>query len=443
MAAIHQLSSATIIPELDIFSVPPTQMAIEKCYSEKYRPLAPLRDDTKLINFYLSTAIDEYLILRSTELYLKIKLQLKNEDPKTPITSDDWKVVAPINNMLHSMINQINLYINEERVTSNLSAYAYKAYIEKRFAYSVTAKETIATSALFVNEADDLDEVNTDLSEAVRHDDSDKSTPMDIGKEIELADKLHLDLFWQDRLLLGRTNLKIEISFNDPKFYLIFPKHIIPKILVTDCYLKVTKAKVHEALVNAHNKALKIATAKYPFVHAPVKFFTITKGSYNFCVNAHQGTLPRSILLGFVSHDAYNGVYNKNPFKFNSYNANRIIVYANDAQYEYVTNFKKKHYLEALRGLHQATKQNELDTHLDIDRNTYKEGNTLFGFNLAADLSESFANVGYMNFVKTGQLRIQVNFDEPLRETINLILYLEFDKLLEITETRTPRINLE
>ena len=61
-------------------------------------------------------------------------------------------------------------------------------------------------------------------------------------------------------------------------------------------------------------------------------------------------------------------------------------------------------------------------------------GYTLFAFDLTPDLSANYA--GHWNLVKHGSLRLEVRFEKPLTETVNCIVYAEFDNVIEIDSSR-------
>jgi hypothetical protein len=67
-----------------------------------------------------------------------------------------------------------------------------------------------------------------------------------------------------------------------------------------------------------------------------------------------------------------------------------------------------------------------------ISREGYAKGNTLFGFDLTPDMSE----VGAFQLIKQGNLRVEIHFAEALTTTINVIMYAEFDNVIEIDSNR-------
>jgi hypothetical protein len=88
MNKIHHLSSITPLPELDIFSLPPTQLSIEKNFITEHKPIANLTSDSS-IEFNVNSGIDEYIQLKDTQLYMKIKVDIAKAAGH--IVEDDWK----------------------------------------------------------------------------------------------------------------------------------------------------------------------------------------------------------------------------------------------------------------------------------------------------------------------------------------------------------------
>ena len=69
---------------------------------------------------------------------------------------------------------------------------------------------------------------------------------------------------------------------------------------------------------------------------------------------------------------------------------------------------------------------------MDVTRDEYVNGYTLFCFDLTPDLGES----DHFNLVKSGSVRLKINFVEGLRQTVNFIVYAKFQNVLEIDRNR-------
>lgn len=133
---LHPKSATGALPELDVFTVPPTQSLVAKTFKFEIKPVAALKiHDNNVIDFEVRSGEDEYIRMETVELFLKIRVNIvKNEDGANKASADDWLNISPVNNLLHSMIKQTEIYIGDTKVCANQSEYAYKAYFEKRLA---------------------------------------------------------------------------------------------------------------------------------------------------------------------------------------------------------------------------------------------------------------------------------------------------------------------
>ena len=74
------------------------------------------------------------------------------------------------------------------------------------------------------------------------------------------------------------------------------------------------------------------------------------------------------------------------------------------------------------------------DTGNTIDREEFKDGHTLYCFDLTPDLSSSSGH--HFNVTKRGNLRVEMGFEKVLPFTGNVIVYSEFESIIEIDGER-------
>ena len=68
----------------------------------------------------------------------------------------------------------------------------------------------------------------------------------------------------------------------------------------------------------------------------------------------------------------------------------------------------------------------------DITREDYAGGYSLYCFDLTPDLAED----DHLNLIKDGSVRIDVRFSAALPNSINCIVYAEFENILEIDRNK-------
>ena len=143
MASVHRQSCEGVKTELDLFTVPPTQNCISDSHVVEYQPMASL-DSGGPIEFLIPGSGDANLDLANTMLYVQAKVTRTNGHDL-----DANEPLGPVNNWLHSLFSQVDLYLNGTLVTSSSNTYAYRAYIETLLSYGFDAKSRQLTNQLW------------------------------------------------------------------------------------------------------------------------------------------------------------------------------------------------------------------------------------------------------------------------------------------------------
>lgn len=423
MSLIHKLSSEALLAELDLFSVPPTQLSIEKGYETAHRPLGSLQG-TDSICFDIPTSSEEYVLLHETYLYVKIQLELKSKEGK-PLSQAAWLTVVPANNLLHTLISKCELKINDKLIPFSANGYPYRAYLETLLGFSSSAKDSHLTSALWIeNDRERQDFFIPTLDTASE------------SKAVDLFGRLFTDMTYQGRAIPGGGSIKFDIALNSTKFAFMWPDTHTLNLRFLDACLYVHRIRGTPQLLTAHSKALAISPAKYPINRTEIKQVVIQKGTLDAMLdNIVLGQLPRRMFLCFVSHAALSGSQTLNPFEFGHNNLSFATVYLDGEQYPtnpYMPNFSEELYIREYSGLFQALNQNGLASTIDISRAEYGRNKMILGFNFTPDLSNGCGDIGHINTIKRGSLRVYIQFRKPLTEIINAILMCEFDNIIEI-----------
>ena len=161
MAFIHQKSCECAKTELDLFSLPPTQTSIESGKWVQYKQVSSLTDDSP-IEFVVPGNGDEYSDLAQTLLHIEATI-VKADGTKLEESTE----IGPVNNWLHSLFSQVDLFLNHKLVSAQNNTYGYRAYLENLLNYGQSAKHSHLTAVLYHEESagkmDDCEENNTGL----------------------------------------------------------------------------------------------------------------------------------------------------------------------------------------------------------------------------------------------------------------------------------------
>ena len=220
--------------------MPPTQQSLERGRWIDYAPLSSVENTDSPINF-LVTGTDEYIDLSKTILTVTGKIVKDNE---SVLDGANQANVAPVNNFLHSLFKQVDVYLNGKQVTPAMGTYPYRAYIETLLNYDVSAKESQFSSALYYKDtATKMDEggslpgepitikakhvtFNDDGSEKVSNDKNTvfvsagtgnqgfakRSKFIQNSKQFVLSGPIFADIFMTDRLLLNMMDLRVVLK---------------------------------------------------------------------------------------------------------------------------------------------------------------------------------------------------------------------------------------
>ena len=196
------------------------------------------------------------------------------------------------------------------------------------------------------------------------------------------------------------------------------------------------KVKVDASVQLEHIRGMERMTAKYPVSRVETKVFSIPKG--NMMANQENlflGQLPKRVVIGMVENKAFNGDMEMNPFNFRHFDVNYLALHVDGKQIPakpLTPDFTNALYTRSYASLFTGTGFMGHDRGNQITYDEYANGFTLFAYDLTPDLDDG----GQFHLVKQGNLRLELHFKTALPETINVIVYAEFDNVVEIDKAR-------
>ena len=478
MSYVHPFSKRCDKSEIDLFSVPPTQQSLERGRWIDYAPLSSVENTDSPINF-LVTGTDEYIDLSKTILTVTGKIVKDNE---TVLDGAQQADVAPVNNFLHSLFKQVDVYLNGKQVTPAMGTYPYRAYIETLLNYDVSAKESQFSSALYYKDtAGHMDKIGAlPKTEKVKVKTvNDNGTEVDKtflinttgtgnqgfakrskfiqnSKQFVLSGPTFADIFMTDRLLLNMMDLRVVLNRSSNAFCLMDLTHkdnptVKPKVQLSRVELKIRKVKLDQAVSDGIERMLKQTPALYPIRRVECKILTVPGGLPTTRQdNIFSGLIPKTFVVGFVTAKAAGGNYGQNPYNFAHFGVTSLSLTANGEEIPFkqlTLKYPKDpngvidttageddalDFDEAYNTLFSGTGKIYSNAGLDIDRDDYPGGFALYAFDLTPDMCKSSQ---YFNTVQRGSLSLALTF-KSYKDPLALVCYGDFENVIRIDAER-------
>lgn len=431
---IHKDSTIALLPQLELWSLPPVQVSIAKDVATEYRPLSTLRADAP-IEFNTHFGVGEYLNFYETYLHMRVQYTLKHLPGTTKATNnvamtvDDWANLIPANYLLHAMFSHIDIQINGKSIVNSPQNYHIRAHLEALLAYSKSAKKSVLNASLWEEDDAKRSEAVRPLSSAV-----DKTK----GRVIDLMGRLHVDLSNQGRLLVGGNYIKFRLVPNDVKVFTKIVGNYTAEISFVEAKLRTRASLVTPALLVAHQKALSINPARYQITRSEIKIRPIAKDTLDVSWdNCYIGHLPRRMFLVLVTNDALNGSFSHDLFSYKHHNLNYAAAFVDGVQFPsaaYQPNFEEGLYVREFMALYRALDQNGSDTYLELSYADYLKDRIVIPFQLSPDCSNGAGAEGHLSPSNIGTLRMDIRFKKPVTTPLNAILLCQFDDMIELDE---------
>lgn len=148
--------------------------------------------------------------------------------------------------------------------------------------------------------------------------------------------------------------------------------------------------------------------------------------------NLFLGQLPTRIFVAFGDSIDVNGQYTKSPFNFKHFSLNFLSLYLDSQSVPsqpLTPNFPQNQCMRSFHKLMESFDMLKQDKGLLIDRKSYRKGYTISGFQLTPEGRECSY---YFKEIRQGDdVRLEARFTEALPNAATVILYVEFQNLLE------------
>lgn len=414
-------STLCLNSQLDLFRGPLKQLSHDKTMFVPHYPLTTLSSNGPIeIDIPASPM---YTDLSESRLYLKCKVV--NHDG-SDIAAD--ASVAPVNMLLHACFSKVDFTVNGRLLTQASDTYPWKAALETLINFGRDAKLSQLQSIGYCK-----DEATGSAGYDKRREWCSES------RSFELYGPLHVDIAFQEKYLINGLSMRIKLTRSPNRFCLqSTDQNANYRLDISQAVYYVRRIKVSPAIELAHAKAMEKSNAPYPVHKTEVVVVPIGSGHSNISKEGlFAGRIPRKLVITFLAANSYNGHFAHSPFCFENANVMRIEVTVNGEMVgdtPMVSDFTNNMYTVAYTSLFAAMDKSYADQGTDITYDDFGKKYPLFCFDLTKD---SCGNVrSHVEPDQTGTLRLSVQLRENTTETMYMVLYAEFEAVIEVTRSR-------
>ena len=440
MALLSDIAPVTINPALNLFEITPHNVSESDAFFVEYFPINPDFSNLHPVEFYVPGSDLAYIDLAKSRIF--VTLNITKGDEKLKFTSrlesdltDPAKssIVALINNPLHSLFTSVELFLNDQLLTSpSLNSYPYLSYLQKILNNGNSVKNGKLTGAGFY--------LDTSFTDVKKNKGFLKRLELTADtNDLELWDTLDIDAMSQFKYLINAVNVKLRLNRSSNNFALQKatddPTNNY-KINIKSIKLVLRKIIPHENILVAHNQLLNKHNAVYDYQRLVFRHFNIPTGNTNFVLeNIYQGYLPSRLFCMMVDTNHFQGTLTSNPFYFKHNNLSHLSLFVDstpllDQKFNFTNGAK---YIEAFSNLYfHSGFSAPTEGDIEITRDQFQAGFCIFCYDSSTDLSAG----DYSTVNRTGNLRLSLDFAEALSGPTTLIVIGVFNNMYTINKER-------
>ncbi len=409
--------------ELELFSLPPTQIALQ---SGSYVTVTPQQIANEH-RIKLSHRVSEGYFADLAKSYFTFKVKVNGADGAN-------NKVALVNLHGHACFEQITIAINGETITDATTTYPYEAMISALLSYGSDAKKShLALAGWEKDESgkmDDFDPTGGNANKGLKK----RAKVISVGNEKEMLMRPFNGVFQQERLFPSGTRIEITLIPSKSVFNLMADaadgsdKY---KTVISDMELHVRQVKPLPSVLASIITERQEKNLMYPFRKLSTIPLTIPTGTQSITRVINEGATPRRVWVLMVEEEARFGTYKKNPFNFQHFNTSNIYLSVNSEAFpkEHLKpNFDKGFFKECYFTLFSQMGCMFDDCGLDLTMDEYKNGFTIFAFDLTADMEDG----EHREVRRNADVMLHLTLSAGHAKAIDVLCIKEYESVLEI-----------
>ena len=409
---------------LNLFDKSKHDQSVLACNVVHYYPLSQLSPSANVIEFNISGEGENYI--DTSNIKLKIVGKLKEVGGGKEANVKD----GVANNLLFTLISQIDVSYNDRLLTESTNTFAYISYIRALLETSNDEKSGRLQSQLFFPDYYNAIDSNVSTQNAGLAKRMAYAKP---NNKVEMVGTLPVDVLSCPTFLMPGVSIRVKLYLNRPEFYIISSNDNCKAAFIIDtATLLVPKITLKSEILISHSEILKQQPAMFQYQKIVSRVHTMAARSRSTTIESlFSDRIPSMVVVAMVSSADFSGNYATNPFHFRHCNLRSISLVLNGQAVP-------SHPIECdFSGVHStnATLFNNftegVTKHFNIRDSGIEMKYFYKGYTMALfDLSDSVAKT------RSGELRLIADFTSELTEPVTMIILGRFPAKIYINESR-------
>ena len=430
-------SQEAITSDLLLCGSPPTQTGIIDTRAIDYYPLSSI-EDSDVISFQLPS--HEKLMLKNIQIVSQIKVVSNTNTAPAANTN-----VSVVSNFAASLWKNLSLVIDGTDILQSFDqSYPISTFMDIILNSDPKRKSFLSQTQLFLL---DNCSTKTESQNVVFYSDTataiTKSTNavkranrIAEGTTVVLVSDLNSSLLQQDRLLLTRLPMQITLTKNYNGFLLLSNDTLQHKVKYEKVFLRVKYEQPSDIVLNLTEERLRHESAIFHAEKRVVLFFPLTAGVSNHEVNnMFPANLPIMCVMGIQNREALGNKRSLNPWTFHQ--IEKLQLYLDGQEFfSQPPTMIGNDYTELFEMFYQNIGLKEKGSCL-IDADNYG----LYPL-MACDFTNDKTNgKKHLNLIKSADVRLTLSLKEEHTETLVLVVFSIFDRIIEINKNREVTVS--
>ena len=262
-----------------------------------------------------------YETYKNKDVEKEIKEEAKSEEEKTVEEDAPVPLVTHVNNILHSIFSNVEVYINNQPIYNSNGLYAHKSYISNNFKGAISGYKGVLQCKVYDYEEFPDEIMEAPLSELFF---TRRMKMLSRPDGFMLYGKLGVDLFSTSEFLYPKMKVKLRLIRSRPNFYKISDNTKV-SLGIVDCSLYTRRIALKDDYHKKRMDVLGYTPVEFNYLETLAGAFIIPARKNQFFQENFLNNAPgRRIAIAMNTNSAFIASYTENSFWYQHFELRQL-----------------------------------------------------------------------------------------------------------------------